>query len=316
MIERACNYANDQARLLALLLAYRAAGDVRRYPTIWRVWLLLTSRVGEPAKDTLVWELASGEIIGLAMLWRRDPCSQYLVLDSFAHPAHVSADLLSAMLQWGDQRALEIVAQENTPITLYANGFSYYPFAAPLLAQYDFTPLPSDPTYRNVYLARLLQADTPAPVLPDGFTIRALTNVHDLAAYQSLYGFAKVNPMHQQELLASDEYRHFVVADAQGEFVAYCECSICRAEWQVTAQRIGWIDYVGTKSELQGQGLGRAILLAGLAQLQKWGAQVAMLVTISTNTPALSLYNRAGFACVDVPEYRAYEKQIPITWYY
>ncbi len=314
--ERACDYTNDQARLLELLLAYRAAGDVRRYPTIWRVRLLLSSRVGEPAKDTRIWQLASGEIIGLAALWRRDACSQYLVLDSFAHPSFVTDELLLAMLQWGDQRALEIVAEQRMPISLYANGFSRYPFAAALLAQRDFTPLPSDPDYHNVYMARPLQAEMPAPALPAGFTIRLLSDVNDLAAYQALYGFASVSPTHQKELLASDEYAHFVVADAQGELVAYCECSICRAEWQVTGQRIGWIDYVGTRSELQGQGLGRAVLQAGLTRLQQWGAEEAMLVTINTNTPAISLYTRSGFACVEVPEYRAYEKQISITWYY
>ncbi|MFQ5615754.1 MAG: GNAT family N-acetyltransferase [Anaerolineales bacterium] len=72
-------------------------------------------------------------------------------------------------------------------------------------------------------------------------------------------------PLHQKELLESDEYCHLVVVNSNGEFAAYCECSICRAEWQITNQRMGWIDYVETRPEQKRQGLGRAALLAGLS---------------------------------------------------
>ena len=101
-----------------------------------------------------------------------------------------------------------------------------------------------------------------------------------------------------------------MMINPDGEFVAYCECSVCYAEWERTNQRIGWIDYVETKPEQQKKGFGQAILVAGLLELQKLGAEKAMLVTINSNTPAVNLYNKTGFERVETNEYSSYKKQI------
>jgi ribosomal protein S18 acetylase RimI-like enzyme len=42
-------------------------------------------------------------------------------------------------------------------------------------------------------------------------------------------------------------------------------------------------------------GLGRAVLLASLANLRDWGAEVVRLVTVSNNLPAIGLYEAASF---------------------
>jgi ribosomal protein S18 acetylase RimI-like enzyme len=134
-----------------------------------------------------------------------------------------------------------------------------------------------------------------------------------LEAYRSTYSFAQVNPQHGLECFESDEYCHLVVVNPEGEFVAYCECSTFHAEWQDSSQRIGWIDYVETRPQHRRQGLGHAILLAGLARLRERGADTAMLVTISTNTPALGLYDRTGFERVDIAEPQTYQQHIPVS---
>lgn len=72
---RPCDYLKDQKRLIDFLLDYRVAFDVRLYPTIWRIRLLLTSRVWNQGKDTRIWENESGQIIGFVMLWSRQPTS-------------------------------------------------------------------------------------------------------------------------------------------------------------------------------------------------------------------------------------------------
>jgi ribosomal protein S18 acetylase RimI-like enzyme len=309
---RFCDYQKDQERLTDLWLAYRAAGDARMHPTIWRLRLLLTSRVWQPAKDTRIWENSSGKITGFAMLWRRQPTSPYVVLDSFAHPAFATEELLLAMLQWGDQRAHEIVVEQKKPLSVYANGFSQHAFADKPLSRFGFSLLPPNPDEHNVYFARSLQDNIPTPSLPPGYSLRSLRDLGDVEAYQSLYGFAKVNPLHQKELLESNEYRHLVVVNPNNEYVAYCECSICRAEWQSIHQRIGWIDYIETRSGQQKKGLGQAVLSAGLIQLQEWGADTAMLITVNTNTPAVNLYTKAGFEYVEISEYPGYEKQVAL----
>ncbi len=307
-----CDYQNDKKRLEDFWLDYRAASDVRMYPTIWRIRLLLTSRVWEKEKDTQIWEDASGQIIGFVMLWRRQLRSSYIVLDSFVHPKFATREVVQAMLQWGDSRANEIAKRHEGEFPVYAAGFSQYDFSATLLKKYGYSIIPPNLDEHDVYFAKPLQNEILVPILPSGYEIRKLQDIDDLEAYQALYGFAKVNPHHQKELIESNEYSHFVVINSGGEFVAYCECSICRSEWERTNQRIGWIDYVETRPEQRKKGLGQAALSAGLLQLQEWGAETAMLITINTNIPAVTLYNRTGFESVGILEYPSYQKQIAV----
>lgn len=307
---RSCDYHKDQKRLMDFWLDYRVASDVRMYPTIWRIRLLLTSRVWNQERDTQIWENESGQIIGFAMLWSRQPSSSYIVLDSFAHPKFASNELLSAMLSWGDLRANEIAREQKTAVTVYATGFSKYDFFTSILKQNHYTLFPPNPDEYNVYFGKSLQNEISLPTILTGYEIRKLQGVDDLEAYQELYGFSKVNPLHQKELIESKEYCHLIIASPDGKFIAYCECSVCYAEWEKTNQRIGWIDYVETKPEQQKKGFGRAILMAGLLQLKELGADIALLVTINTNTPAVALYNKTGFKSIEINEYPSFEKQI------
>jgi mycothiol synthase len=298
----------DHQRVEELLLAYRAATRVDIYPTIWRFHLLLTSRVWDPVLDTCVWEDIGGRVLGFAMLWRRRVDDHYLVLEQFVHPLHATVALADTILSWATQRAMALAVQQATSITLVVNGLDpAFQLDAPLQS-YGFIPTP-DPNVYNAYFVRSLEAALPQPLLPERYTIRSLRD-DELEAYQALYAFAAVTSEHRRTLLAHDDYRHLVVVSPGGTLAAYCECSIYRPEWQLSRQRIGWIDYVGTKPEYQHQGLGRAILLASLRQLQLWGAEKAMLITISTNTPAVRLYQAVGFAQQHIPERPSYELQI------
>lgn len=309
---RPCDYQRDLQRLMNFWLKCRAASDVRRYPTLWRIRLLLTSRVWIPEKDTHIWENKSGQIIGFAMLWRRYQTSPYIVLDGYVHPEFVTQEIVRTVLQWGDNRAKEIAQGQEDDFLVYVTGLSQYEGSANLLEKAGYVIVPPNPEGRDVYFSKPLQNKIEAPLLPSGYEIRKLQNIDDLEAYQALYGFAKVNPYHQKELIESDEYSHFVIVNSSGEFSAYCECSICRSEWKRTNQRIGWIDYVETRPEQQKKGLGRAALSAGLLQLQGWGAEIAMLITIDTNIPAVTLYIRSGFDRVELSEYPSYQKQITV----
>jgi ribosomal protein S18 acetylase RimI-like enzyme len=312
LTNRFCDYHKDHDRLMKFWLDYRATSDVRMYPTIWRIRLLLTSRVWDKEKDAQIWENEAGEIIGFAMLWRRQPTSPYIAFNSFVLPKFSPNELFSRILQWGDDRVNEIAKRREGQFTVYVTGLSQSHFSANLLGQYGYTILSPNPEEHNVYFVKRLQNEIRAPLLPSGYEIRKLRDIEDSEAYQTLYGFAKVNPLHQKELIESDEYSHFVIVNSGGEFVAYCECSICRSEWERTNQRIGWIDYVETQPEQQKKGLGRAALSAGLLQLQQWGTETAMLITMSTNIPAITLYNKTGFDLAEIPEHPIYQKQIAV----
>jgi mycothiol synthase len=309
-LTRSCNYARDNGALTDLLRAYRVATGVAVYPTTWRVRLLLTSRVWDPEQDIRIWETQAGQMAAFAMLWRRRATSPYLVLERFIHPSYAESALACAMLAWGSHRAEAIVAGQGLPLSVYAPDF------APALrldsgyAGCGFTPFQANPDEDNAYFRRSLAGDLPVPALPPGYTIRPVQGLQEVKAYQSLYSFAAVKPEHQQELLDSDEYSHLVVVDAHAELAAYCESSIDRAEWQASGQPIGWIDYIETRPGQQRRGLGQAALWAGLRRLRDWGAETAMLVTLSNNEAANRLYFKTGFTRMPNLEPRRYEKHI------
>jgi ribosomal protein S18 acetylase RimI-like enzyme len=125
--------------------------------------------------------------------------------------------------------------------------------------------------------------------------VRPLAGARELDAYEALFSFAPMRRGHRLALLRDPGYTHLVVISPDGTLVAFCECSVDAGEWACGGRRTGWVDYLGTRAELRGRGLGRAALLEGLAWMRRQGAERAALVTMSSNAPALHLYGAAGF---------------------
>lgn len=305
---RPCVYDKDQAPLVDLLLAHRLVVGVEHYPTTWRFRLLLTSRVWDPLKDTRVWEDKAGGLSGFAMLWRRSQESPYLALERLVHPDRSCSELMAEELCWGVDRAREIAEAQHLQIMLYTQALA----DEDVLKSQGFEPNPPDPQEHTAYYSCSLQKPLPKISLPPGYIMRQLTTADKIASYQELYDFSVVDPEHLREMLVSDEYSFLVVEDARSQFQAYCESSICRKEWDLSGRRIGWIDYIGTRPEQRGKGLGRAVLLEGLKILQEWGAEDARLVTISSNIPAVRLYESTGFVEEKAMEGISYKKVIVV----
>lgn len=299
-----------RSRVIDLLLDYRAATTVYAYPTVWRLRLLWSSRVWEPAQDVHLWEDDAGRATGFALLWRRYRESPYLALERVIHPTLATNALMDAMLDWAVERARAVSAEQAAPLTLYTNRLHAAIQLDDPLEMHGFSPVAPDPEQYNVYLKRALSTALDEPSLPSGHTLRTLRNIEELEAYAALSSFAVVNTEHRRETLASDECCHLVAVGPDGDFAAYVECSICRDEWTRTSQRVGWIDYIETRPEKQRQGLGLAVLLASLQQLCAWGADTAVLITTSTNTPALNLYKTAGFVQMEITEMPGYQMNL------
>lgn len=286
--------ARDLPATLDLLLAVRLATRVDRYPTLWRLDLLLTTRLWQPEHDAHVWLNDAGEMIGCALLSSRQRDSDSYGLECLAHPSVSAADLYAAMLDWAIARA-QALAQERTGlITLGASGTHDQTALLAALAEHGFTLSDSDEG-GDVYLARDLRGLLPACAPPPGFALRPFNDPAAIFAYHDLYGFAAVTDAHRRHLLTSPDYHHVVAVAPDGALVAYCECSYSRAEWSRGAATIGWIDYLGTRDTYQGRGLGRAVLLAGLQWLRAQGATSAMLITMAANERAQRVYLDAGF---------------------
>lgn len=309
---------DDLDTTLVLLSNWRGIAPFDRlaaYPTVYRLGLLLTSRLQDSQHDARMWIETWGndwdeDLVGFAMLWSRRLEDDYRALEGpFTLPdldSDEQAALEGDIIAWAQQRAREIGQQRGEPISLTATARQSDTARRDLLTGAGFEMYA---TAGNVYWERPLGAigRPPMPV-PAGFSVGPLNLETRADEYDRLYGFAQVDARHRRALARDPEYAFLVATDPDGALAAYCEVSVCRREWLPRAPRIGWIDYIGVHEEYQRRGLGSAMLAAGLAQLVRWGAERAMLITTPTNAPANALYEAAGFACAsyeDVYRWRA-----------
>lgn len=298
-------FEHDLEAVLQLLLTYRRAGYVHRYPTLWRLKLLISSRLWDKNRDAAVWENEHGDIIGFAMLSKRRMDSTAYVLERIIHPKENRAEISGTLLQWSDQRLKEIAHEQKTTLTLGAIPFEQdTPHDIALLETSGFALVPEN---YNVYMGRGLDTPIDTPDLPSGFEIVPLI-VSDLEEYRALYGFTAVPLEHQKEQIHHPQYQHFVVKNPAGKLVAYLECSFNRQEWLGSSEKMGWIDYLETHPDYHGKGLGLALLLTGLQHLRAHSATDVLLVTTHDNTAAQNLYRKGGM--VNTTAERVYRKTI------
>jgi ribosomal protein S18 acetylase RimI-like enzyme len=287
---------DDLPRVAELLIAYRAAGYINRYPTLWRLKLLIDSRLWEPERDASIWEDAAARIVGFAMLIRRQPQTASFGLERVIHPDIDHAELVPEQLSWALNRAHDATTSLNSPGEVSALPLE-------MNMDQDVVQLENAGFVRyqeghNVYMGCDLTGSIPVLDLPAGFSFHRLTE-DDVEAYNRLYGFTPISAGHRLELIHHPDYCHLVVKTAENRFVGYLECSFSREEWQKSQRRIGWIDYIGTDSEFQGRGLAKALLCAGLNYLKDKGADEARLLTSSSNQTAQRLYEGVGMSVVE-----------------
>jgi ribosomal protein S18 acetylase RimI-like enzyme len=296
LVDRSYQGERDLERASDCLVASRAQIGKDRAPTTRRLELLATSRLWEPAQDAHVWEEpAEGapirRLVGFALLWRREETSPYLSLEVVTDIGDTPGDLARDMLDWAMNRAtaLETNLQEN--MTLSVATFDDQQRLQAILRGSGFALQDG----HNVYMTCALDERVPVPDAPEGVSIRPLLEETELDRYVSLYSFAPMNVDHRLELMRSPDYVHLVAVAPNGDFVAFCECSIDREEWGRGGRHTGWVEYVGVRQDLQGRGLGRAIVADGLRWLKSGSAQTAALITMGTNIAAQRMYKAVGF---------------------
>lgn len=296
---------NNLGVAIELLLTYRGSGYVHRYPTIWRLKLLLESRVWDFAQDTCLWKDQSGQIAALAFLWKRTENSTNLGLERVVNPSLATSDILDDMLQWAVERVKQI-SQDKQPIRVGALPLEYASESdIVLLDKNQFHPNTSD---YNVYMVR--QLDSPKVARTQSHFDIVWLSEENLALYCAAYGFTPVNLAHLKDLIKEQEYQHLLAINSDGEIAGYVECSYCLAESSDGSRRIGWIDYIEVKPEQRQSGLGIALMYEGLHHLQRHNVNEAWLVTTNTNTAAQALFKKVGMR-VSAQEYAyVYETQV------
>lgn len=149
------------------------------------------------------------------------------------------------------------------------------------------------------YLEHPMNQPIQSSKLPMGFSIHPVQNEQDAiqraTASQSAFESKKASRdywLRYQRFMNSPVYNHncnLVSQTPNGRVASFCTI------WPDPVNHIGLFEPVGTHKDFQGQGLGKAIVLAGLDRLQSWGMKSAMVCVENDNHPAEEMYLGLGF---------------------
>ncbi|MCX5120156.1 mycothiol synthase [Micromonospora sp. NBC_00362] len=253
--------------------------------------VLLRLRDADAPAVHLIARADDGTLTGYAHLDTTDPVAG-IGVELVVHPAY---------RRRGTGRALArgVLASATGPLRAWAHGD--HPSAAALAVDLGFARA------RVLWqLRRPLAAPLGEPRLPDGVALRAFRPGADDAAWLALNARAFAEHP-EQGRWTSDDLRvrlaepwfdpaGFLLAEetATGRLLGF---HWTKVHERPGSARIGEVYVLGVEPTAHGGGLGRALTTAGLAHLRdRRGLDRVMLFVDDSNTGAVALYERLGFA--------------------
>ncbi|MDG4794214.1 mycothiol synthase [Micromonospora sp. WMMD1082] len=253
--------------------------------------VLLRLRDAHAAATHLIARSDDGTLTGYAHLDTTDPVSGVGV-ELVVHPAYRRRGIGRAL-------ARGVLASATGPLRAWAHGD--HPSAAALAVDLGFHRA------RLLWqLRRPLTAPLAEPRLPDGVTLRAFRPGADDEAWLTLN--ARAFAEHPEQGRWSIEDLRLRLAEPWFDpagFLLAVESATDRLlgyHWTKVHERpgsapIGEVYVLGVEPSAHGGGLGRALTTAGLAYLrERRGLDRVMLYVDESNTGAVALYERLGFA--------------------
>jgi mycothiol synthase len=152
---------------------------------------------------------------------------------------------------------------------------------------------------RGLWQLRAPLAEAPAvPPAPAGVTIRPFVPSVDEAAWLAVNAEAFAHHPEQGSWTLDDVRAREAEPwfDPAGLLLAESAGAVVGFHWtKVHPSGLGEVYVLGVADAWQGRGLGRTLLLAGLAYLYRRGVRGMLLYVEDDNEPALALYRRYGF---------------------
>lgn len=253
-------------------------------------------------RDLCLWE-DNDRLVAFGQLWIPESGD---ILDSFlwfrVHPTARGGDLEVEIVAWGEQRMREVAQERGVAVKLRSGTRETDRDRITLLESLGYI---CDRYFFR--MGRSLVEPIPEPYFPPKYTLRSGAQRRDPNAWVKMYNESFIDHWNFHELTC-DRLKHefknpyynpefdWVAIALDGTFASFCYCSINREENQRKQRNEGWIAVLGTRRGHRKQGLGRAMLLAGMQRLKAAGMDTALLGVDAQNpNGALRLYESVGF---------------------
>ncbi len=282
--------AGDLQSMIDLLVAVRPADRIADYPSMvdLREALALTNVQG----NTRLWFDANDQMVGFAFV------DQYnnLRFEFDRQAAHPNIE--SELVDWGVKCIQRSMQERGESWTLDASCRDDDAERIALLERCGFVMQET----RSLQMVRPLDEPISPPPTPAGFSIRHVAGEQEAEALVALHraAFGTEN-MTVEERLAMmrvpgyDAELDLLAIAPDGQFAAYCMCTISPDENERTGRNEGRTDPVATRPDFQRRGLARALLLAGFHKLKQRGIDTAVLGTSSENVAMQRAAQAVGF---------------------
>lgn len=255
-----------------------------------------------------------GSIAAYAEFWNITEPRVRPFLFARVHPDHRGRGLGTHLMHWAEDRARSYIPElpAEARVSLRVAAIAFHDDNQALFASEDYTHV------RTFYRMRIvMESAPPAPVWPDGITVRTLRDTNDdlrLAHAANEEAFAD----HWGHLpVAFEKWQHWVENDPKfdptlwflamdGDEVA--GTCFCLPEI-VEDPDMGWVDDLGVRRPWRRRGLGQAFLLHAFGEFWRRGQRkVGLGVDATSLTNATRLYEKVGM--VRYHESRQYEKEL------
>lgn len=260
----------------------------------------------DPANDLRLWEDADGALIAFGQVWiDRNTDRVEGSLYFRVAPAARGSGIEDEVMTWVSARVRGLAHAAGKPARLHYSTRTNYAYGHILPQRYSMVV-----TRHFFQMRRPLDAPIEPALLPASFTLRQVANDADITGWVDAYNLSFIDHwnFHPQTVEthrhwmqhSSYQPHHDLIAVAEdGTIAAYCFCVIDPAENARNQRNDGWIGILGTRRGYRKQGLGRAMLLAGLHRLKADGVAYARLNVDAENpSGALQLYESVGFSVI------------------
>jgi mycothiol synthase len=294
---------SDLAAIADLLNACELVDRLDNWTSVSELRLEFDDPSVDKTKDILLWKNSDNDLIGFSQI-SIPPTGEendgYLWFR--VHPEVRGDDIERQMIAWGEQRMHEVATERGVSVKLRSGVRDRLSERITLLKSCGFTPDRYFPT-----MERSLNEPIPEPHLPEGFTLRHSKGLEDARAWVEMYNQTFIDhwnyhpwTVEQHQHWSTDpDYKpelDLIAIAPDRTFAAFCFCYISPAENEKNGRKDGWISALGTRRGFRRQGLGRAMLLAGMQQLKSEGMDIAKLGVDAENpNSAKQLYESVGF---------------------
>lgn len=292
----------DTSELTELIIATETASDGTTHTTPSFVNMMLQVPDVDLDADTLaIRHRVSGEIAGFGVFRHPEPHVETVTM-GWVHPSHWGHGIGTTIVEWGLRMAYLRIpdAPEGARVTSRCQASDTDTAAATLLVDLGYSP-----DRHEIEMELVFDDQVAVAPIPDGITIRTVTNDSDVEAvarvssdaFKDHYGWAESSWDQTLERWANframDEWDDDLVFIAEADGEAVGELVGVRSQGSTTGS--GYIGSLGVVRSWRGKGLARALLTLAFATYQARGMRaVALDVDADSLTGATRLYDSVG----------------------